>query len=110
MQNFMFLCSFCIYFSCTSLVQGVDGSGPYGPNPDLDRPPMDESGIGPDPSAPDSGKASHPMASGKDLVHNLPAVCHDQPQVWFVVYGPVISFSVDPLKKSVDTFSWKLVV
>lgn len=43
--------------------QGVDGSGPYGPNPDLDRPPMDESGIGPDPSGPDSGKSSHPMAS-----------------------------------------------
>lgn len=43
--------------------QGVDGSGPYGPNPDMDRPPMDESGIGPDPSGPDNGKSSHPMAS-----------------------------------------------
>jgi hypothetical protein len=46
----------------------VDGSGPYGPNPDLDRPPMDESGIGPDPSGPDSGKPSHPMASGKAVL------------------------------------------
>ncbi|XP_069691586.1 SWI/SNF-related matrix-associated actin-dependent regulator of chromatin subfamily E member 1 isoform X4 [Periplaneta americana] len=43
--------------------QGVDGSGPYGPNPEVDRPPMDESGIGPDPSGPDNGKPSHPMAS-----------------------------------------------
>jgi ABC-type Mn2+/Zn2+ transport system permease subunit len=29
---------------------------------------MDESGIGPDPSGPDSGKSSHPMASGKDAL------------------------------------------
>jgi len=29
---------------------------------------MDESGIGPDPSGPDSGKSSHPMASGKDAI------------------------------------------
>lgn len=55
-------------FTCTPLLQGVDGSGPYGPNPDLDRPPMDESGIGPDPSGPDSGKSSHSMASGKDAL------------------------------------------
>lgn len=66
--NLRFLRSLCINFTCTSLLQGVDGSGPYGPNPDLDRPPMDESGIGPDPSGPDSGKASHPMASGKDAL------------------------------------------
>ncbi|PSN40766.1 hypothetical protein C0J52_18236 [Blattella germanica] len=31
--------------------QGVDGSGPYGPNPEVDR-SLDESGIGPDPSDP----------------------------------------------------------
>lgn len=68
MWNLRFLCSLCINFTCTSLLQGVDGSGPYGPNPDLDRPPMDESGIGPDPSGPDSGKSSHPMASGKDAL------------------------------------------
>ncbi|XP_021937422.1 SWI/SNF-related matrix-associated actin-dependent regulator of chromatin subfamily E member 1 isoform X2 [Zootermopsis nevadensis] len=43
--------------------QGVDGSGPYGPNPEVDRPLMDESGIGPDPSGPDNGKSSHSMAS-----------------------------------------------
>jgi hypothetical protein len=34
----------------------------------MDRPPMDESGIGPDPSGPNNGKSSHPMASGKDAV------------------------------------------
>jgi hypothetical protein len=62
------LLSLCINFTSTSLLQGVDGSGPYGPNPDLDRPPMDESGIGPDPSGPDSGKPPHPMASGKDAL------------------------------------------
>ncbi|PNF44094.1 SWI/SNF-related matrix-associated actin-dependent regulator of chromatin subfamily E member 1 [Cryptotermes secundus] len=43
--------------------QGVDGTGPYGPNPDLDRPPMDDSGIGPDPSGPDNAKSSHAMTS-----------------------------------------------
>jgi hypothetical protein len=58
----------CINFICSIPLQGVDGSGPYGPNPDMDRPPMDESGIGPDPSGPDNGKSSHPMASGKDAV------------------------------------------
>ena len=58
----------CVIFTCGIPLQGVDGSGPYGPNPDLDRPPMDEAGIGPDPSGPDNGKSTHPMASGKDAV------------------------------------------
>jgi hypothetical protein len=48
-------------------LQGVDGSGPYGPNPDLDRPQMDDSGIGPDPSCPDNGKSSHAMTSGRNV-------------------------------------------
>jgi len=46
----------------------------------------------------------HKMEAIKKVSHNLPAVCHEKPQVWFVVFGPVISFSVDPLKKPVDTF------
>jgi len=29
---------------------------------------MDESGIGPDPSGPDSGKSSHPMVSGTNAL------------------------------------------
>lgn len=60
--------SVCSCFTFCMPLQGVDGSGPYGPNPDLDRPPMDDSGIGPDPSGPDSAKSSHAMTSGSDAV------------------------------------------
>ncbi|KAJ9594768.1 hypothetical protein L9F63_013928, partial [Diploptera punctata] len=49
----------------TDAHQGVDGNGPYAPNPDIDRPPMDDSGIGSDPSGTENGKPSHPMASGR---------------------------------------------
>jgi hypothetical protein len=47
----------------------------------------------------------------KKVVYNLPALCHNQPQVWFIVCGPVISFSLDPLINLRTLFySRKLVV